>query len=923
MNQFFASLCFALFIGSAVPLSAQGPDHVPGDLLVMLSPGAGANELVRDLPTISGVPTGLVAVKEISAPMRTWLLRFDFHAIAEEKMLNALFTHPAVQLAQFNHYVKERNVPADTQYAQQWHHQNINSEAAWDISTGGVTATGDTIVVAIIENADVSHPDLITNAWINRLEIAGNGIDDDANGYVDDRRGWNTPSNNDNVYSGSHGTQCAGMVGATGNNGLGVVGANWRVKLMPVNYGGVGEAQVIAAYTYPLEMRRLYNSSNGVKGAFVVATSASWGIDGGQPSDSPLWCAMYDTLGTAGVLNCGATANNAVNVDQVGDLPTACGSDFMISVTATNTSDQRTFSAYGATTIDVGAPGENVLTTSIGGGYGTTSGTSFACPLTAGVIGLLYSAPCPTLMGLVQADPTEGALYIREKLFAGVDQVGNLPNNTVTGGRINAGTSMELIMASCGSCPAPFGGNAVRQAGEVTYSWTALGEGPFNVRYRAVGDPSWTELLAIDETSITLSSLDACIAYEFQVQVDCASEISDYSNSTVLNAPVEVAPTITGSGYAVVCAGDGFTLTSSANDGNVWSTNEQTQSIVPQETGSYTVTLNGLCGDYTSPPFEVVVIQAEPPVASDVLLPAPGVATLSATGNNISWYIGQTGGTAVGAGGTWDTPFLNTSTTYWCSSTAGVLPVPEFGARTNRSTTGAYHVNGNNWEVFTANQSFMIKSVKVYANGSGNRPIALVDAGGNTISQGTFNIPDGESRVTLNFTVPQAGTYGLRILSGDPQLWRDGTGSAQSYPYALGTFGGITTSTVAGANALAYYYFFYDWEVQAIPVLCESERVPVLVDISTGIATLETGLRVNVFPAPADRDLFCDLTGPGAEGRAMIVVLDQAGRQVAVKALENGHATLTTASLADGFYAYRIVRGEVELARGRFLVAHL
>jgi subtilisin family serine protease len=141
-------------------------------------------------------------------------------------------------------------------------------------------------------------------------------------------------------------------------------------------------------------MRRLYNETDGEKGAFVVATNASWGINGGEPADSPLWCAMYDSLGAQGVLNCGATANNNVDVDVVGDLPTACPSDFMISVTATNIDDMRTFSAYGATTIDVGAPGDNVYTTSISGGYGTTSGTSFASPLTAGVIGLLYSAPC-------------------------------------------------------------------------------------------------------------------------------------------------------------------------------------------------------------------------------------------------------------------------------------------------------------------------------------------------------------------------------------------------------------------------------------------------------------------------------------------------------------------------------------------------
>ncbi|HRH39772.1 MAG TPA: S8 family serine peptidase, partial [Flavobacteriales bacterium] len=363
----------------------------------------------NDLASINGVASGLKVEREVSAPMRAWLLRFDQGAMNDQLLLRTVRNHDAVQLAQFNHYITERVAPNDAQYDQQWQHQNIDSEVAWDVTTGGVTATGDTIVVAIIEGADLTHADLSGNAWHNWQEIAGNGVDDDGNGYVDDVRGWNTPGDNDVVYSGSHGTQVAGMIGAKGNNATGVAGANWNVRMMPVLYGTTQEASVVAAYTYPLVMRRRYNASNGATGAFVVATNASWGIDGGQPADSPLWCAMYDTLGTAGILNCGATANNAVDVDVVGDLPTACPSDFMVSVTATNNLDQRTFSAWGLTTIDVGAPGASVYTTAVGGGYTSTSGTSFASPLTAGVIALLYSAPCSSLMDLVHGDPMEGA----------------------------------------------------------------------------------------------------------------------------------------------------------------------------------------------------------------------------------------------------------------------------------------------------------------------------------------------------------------------------------------------------------------------------------------------------------------------------------------------------------------------------------
>ena len=239
------------------------------------------------------------------------------------------------------------------------------------------------------------------------------------------------------------------MVGARGNNANGVVGANWYVKLMPVRYSSLTEANVIASYTYPLVQRQRWNQTNGAQGALVVATSSSWGIDNANPANYPLWCGFYDTMGQAGILSCGATANNNVNVDVVGDMPTACSSPYMISVTATNSSDQRTFSGYGLTTIDVGAPGEAVRTTSSVNGYTTTSGTSFATPLTAGVLALMYSTPCTGLAQLARTNPQGAADAMRTALFAGVEQVGNLPGQTVTGGRINANNSVQYIVNNC------------------------------------------------------------------------------------------------------------------------------------------------------------------------------------------------------------------------------------------------------------------------------------------------------------------------------------------------------------------------------------------------------------------------------------------------------------------------------------------
>lgn len=523
-------LCLVVLL-SFPTLHAQEPDVIPGDLLVMMRPDADVRRVVESLRVIEGRATGLRLIREVSKPMRTWKLQFDASAVPQAVMLRAVRNHTDVQLAQNNHRIKPRDIPNDTQYGSQWHHENIGSEAAWAISTGGLTADGDTIVVCIIENCDMPHQDLLANAWFNHQEIPNNNVDDDNNGYVDDFRGWNPNSETDEVYSGTHGTQVAGMVGAVGNNELGVVGANWAVKMMIVFNSGADDEGVVASHTYPLTMRRLYNETNGARGAFVVATNASWGVNGGQPADAPLWCAMYDSLGAQGVLNAGATSNSDVNVDEEGDLPTACPSDFMISVTATNNADERTFAGYGLTTIDVGAPGDDVFTTKINNNYGNASGTSFASPLTAGVIGLLYSAPCASMMSLVKNDPEAGALFIRQKLFEGVDQNDDLQGFTVTGGRISAGNSMQLIMAGCGPCPAPYAiTTAASDMTTTLVSWNSVNGSTFDLQYRPVGAPAWITIENIAEPIYALQNVVPCTPYELHVRVHCEEGTSDYSN---------------------------------------------------------------------------------------------------------------------------------------------------------------------------------------------------------------------------------------------------------------------------------------------------------------------------------------------------------------------------------------------------------
>ncbi|RPI73843.1 MAG: hypothetical protein EHM47_05180, partial [Ignavibacteriales bacterium] len=445
MQKFFS---IALFFSLLIPvlLFSQEENIVPGELLIQFKPEADIESFKNSLTSYE-----VEIDRLLSKRMNIWLVKYNPDQIDNVNMLLSVRSNSAVKEAQFNHYVQLREgvkaedilgvlpndrstIPNDPQFNQQWALNNtgqtgglndadIDAPEAWDFSTGGLTSLGDTIVVAIVDGGcDLNHQDL--NYWINWNEISGNGIDDDGNGYIDDYRGWNAYNNNGNVPSSSHGTHVSGIAGASGNNNIGVSGVNWNVKTMPIGGSSGTESVVIAAYGYVLEMRTLYNETNGAEGAFVVATNASFGVDFGQPANYPLWCAIYDSLGMQGVLSCGATANLNINIDVEGDVPTACPSPWMIAVTNTTQNDiKNSGAAYGLTTIDLGAPGTNILNTLPGNSYGSLTGTSMATPTVTGAIALMYAAANSGLMQSYMQNPSTGAIAFRDFLFAGTDPI--------------------------------------------------------------------------------------------------------------------------------------------------------------------------------------------------------------------------------------------------------------------------------------------------------------------------------------------------------------------------------------------------------------------------------------------------------------------------------------------------------------------
>lgn len=535
MRQTIVFLCCFLLTGI---LFAQKTDHILGDLLIQMQPKKNPDHLLAQYQTYRSANTDLNLDEYVSPRMHIYKFTFDYAQIHELDFLAELKNHPDVLFAQFNHVLtKRQTIPDDPQFVNQWQYINtgqsgglmgadLDMDLAWDNTTGGLTPNGDTIVICVIDDEfNLSHPDLVDNLWRNHDEIPDNGVDDDMNGYVDDYLGWDVRSESDEFSSfGGHGTSVAGIVGAKGNNGIGVAGMNWNVQMMLVNLSNVTESNVLSAYSYPLEFRIRYNETNGADGAFVVATNASWGLNFAQPEDAPIWCSFYDTLGHYGILNCGATINAHVDVDVQGDLPTACSSDYLISVTNMNDQDEIVFGAgFGANTIDLGAFGEGTYTVTGNSGYGGFGGTSGATPHVTGAIGLIYALNCPLLTGMVERNPSEAALLIKNALLNSVDANPTLAGITVSGGRLNVNAALEYVNEFCSACPKPFGiqiDSIIDVRADISWGTTDSVQS-VNIQWRPLGTMEWNMSDSIS-SPYKLEGLMACTEYEFNLISICA-----------------------------------------------------------------------------------------------------------------------------------------------------------------------------------------------------------------------------------------------------------------------------------------------------------------------------------------------------------------------------------------------------------------
>lgn len=465
-NVFF----LLLFSGLTAVLSAQvaGSDqlvkHRSGELIVHLVKGADVGQLVIEL---NRLPVSLGSVTAIRPIVKNWnyhLLGFDEQQVDPVSLMNAVLTNPKVHSVQQNHQVEYRGLePNDPDWFQQSDMTLINAPDAWQTSTGGLTQNGDTIVVAILEKGILfTHPDLVPNRYWNWKDKAGDGIDNDQNGFIDDFGGWNVTDYTDNTgNNGAHGTGVAGIIGAVGNNNLGVTGVNWNIKMLSVT-GVDYDDDIIEAYYYVYTMRKLYNETNGAKGAFIVATNASFGYNNQWPDSNPnftTWCNLYDSLGVVGVLNMGATTNQDTDVDSQGDMPTSCPSEFLVAVTNINKLGSRVPSGYGQASIDLGSPGTGTYsTTNVGGntpGYGIIGGTSAATPHVTGAVALLYSLGCEAFTSDAVSNPAACARRVRDVILNNTEPNASLAGITVTGGHLDLKRAVNGVTELCAGVVGP------------------------------------------------------------------------------------------------------------------------------------------------------------------------------------------------------------------------------------------------------------------------------------------------------------------------------------------------------------------------------------------------------------------------------------------------------------------------------------
>lgn len=423
----FFAICLSsmLFVGFAEAQKSAADRFVKGEVLVKFVGGADSKNALAANHALGA--TVLETFEDLGwqrLKLPDWISVDE--AIARYKVLDG------VEYVQPNFYYHLLLTPNDPQFTASGMYglTRIAAPSAWDLTTGS-----SSVVVADIDTGMLyTHQDLSANAWVNPGEIAGNSIDDDANGFVDDVRGWDFFYNDSNPIddAGGHGTHTAGTIGATGNNSLNVVGVNWNVKIMPIkiyspNGGDSTSAMLINAYNY-IRMMKL-------RGVNIRVTNNSYGGCGEACGYDQATKDALDAMGDAGILNVFAAGNSNINNDITPSYPVSYASPSVLGVASSTSTDAKSsFSSYGPISVDLAAPGSGVLSTynSTNTATATLSGTSMATPHTAGAAALLSAY-----------NPNLSVASLKATLMNTVDLLPAWSGLIKTGGRLNVDRALR------------------------------------------------------------------------------------------------------------------------------------------------------------------------------------------------------------------------------------------------------------------------------------------------------------------------------------------------------------------------------------------------------------------------------------------------------------------------------------------------
>jgi subtilisin family serine protease len=447
------AVLFLVTVTAARTTEAQtGASYIPGEVIIKFKATATETEKNRVRQELGG--SHLRGFGRIRAELRR------LGTLSVEEAVAQYRGHPKIEYIEPNYVLHVVETPNDPRFNELYGLLNtgqtggspgadIHATTAWDVFTG----SGQVLIGVIDTGVDYTHPDLAANIWTNPGEIAGNGIDDDANGFIDDTRGWDFRNDdNDPMDDHGHGSHVSGTIGAVGNNGIGVVGVCWNVKIVPLKFlsgsGSGTTADAVDAVAYATQI--------GVR-----LTSNSWG--GGGFSQ-----ALFDAIQDAnlnGILFVAAAGNSGVNTDTSPHYPSSYNLPNIIAVAATDHNDNlASFSNFGATTVDIAAPGVNILSTFPGNNYGSISGTSMATPHVAGAFGLVFGR-----------FPAIGHLNAKSLILNFADPKPSLAGKVVTGGRLNA----FLPIADPDSIPpGPIADVSATESGSnwLNVQWTATGD---------------------------------------------------------------------------------------------------------------------------------------------------------------------------------------------------------------------------------------------------------------------------------------------------------------------------------------------------------------------------------------------------------------------------------------------------------------